>query len=58
MIRRPIAHRGLHDAASGIIENTASAFAAAVAGNYGIELDVQLCADGCPSSSTTKRSTG
>lgn len=48
MIRRPIAHRGLHDAASGIIENTASAFAAAVAGNYGIELDVQLCADGVP----------
>ena len=29
---RPIAHRGLHDAAKGIIENTASAFSAAIAG--------------------------
>jgi glycerophosphoryl diester phosphodiesterase len=43
---RPIAHRGLHDAARGIIENTASAFAAAVAGGYGIETDIQISADG------------
>jgi glycerophosphoryl diester phosphodiesterase len=43
---RPIAHRGLHDAARGIIENTASAFAAAIAGGYGIETDVQISADG------------
>jgi glycerophosphoryl diester phosphodiesterase len=43
---RPIAHRGLHDAARGIIENTASAVAAAVAGDYGIEVDLQLSADG------------
>jgi len=43
---RPIAHRGLHDAATGVIENTASAFAAAIAGNYGIECDVQISADG------------
>jgi glycerophosphoryl diester phosphodiesterase len=43
---RPIAHRGLHDAASGIIENTASAFAAAIAGNFAIECDVQISADG------------
>ena len=43
---RPIAHRGLHDAAQGIIENTTSAFAAAVAGGYGIEADVQISADG------------
>jgi len=43
---RPIAHRGLHDAATGIIENTASAFAAAIAGGYGIETDVQISADG------------
>ena len=27
---RPIAHRGLHDAAAGVIENTRSAFAAAL----------------------------
>ena len=43
---RPIAHRGLHDAASGVIENTASAFSAAIAGNYGIECDLQISADG------------
>ncbi len=43
---RPIAHRGLHDAARGVIENTASAFDAAIAGNYGIETDVQLSRDG------------
>jgi glycerophosphoryl diester phosphodiesterase len=43
---RPIAHRGLHDAASGVIENTASAFKAAIATGYGIETDVQISADG------------
>jgi glycerophosphoryl diester phosphodiesterase len=43
---RPIAHRGLHDAAAGVIENTPSAFAAAIAGNYGIECDLQISADG------------
>jgi glycerophosphoryl diester phosphodiesterase len=43
---RPVAHRGLHDAAAGIIENTPSAFAAAIAGNYAIECDLQLSADG------------
>jgi glycerophosphoryl diester phosphodiesterase len=43
---RPIAHRGLHDAARGIIENTTSAFDAAIAGNYGIETDVQASRDG------------
>jgi glycerophosphoryl diester phosphodiesterase len=43
---RPIAHRGLHDAAAGAIENTASAFAAAIAGRYGIETDLQISADG------------
>jgi glycerophosphoryl diester phosphodiesterase len=43
---RPIAHRGLHDAAGGVIENTASAFRAAIAGGYGIECDLQISADG------------
>src|SRR5690242_10127168 len=43
---RPIAHRGLHDAARGIVENTTSAVAAAVAGGYGIEVDLQLSRDG------------
>jgi glycerophosphoryl diester phosphodiesterase len=43
---RPVAHRGLHDADKGVIENTPSAFAAAVAGRYGIECDLQISADG------------
>lgn len=43
---RPIAHRGLHDAAHGLIENTAGAVRAAVDAGYGIEADVQISADG------------
>ncbi|MGE0063559.1 MAG: glycerophosphodiester phosphodiesterase family protein [Xanthobacteraceae bacterium] len=43
---RPIAHRGLHDAAQGAIENTASAFRAAIEGGYAIETDLQISADG------------
>jgi len=43
---RPIAHRGLHDAARGIIENSLGAARAAVARNYAIECDAQLSADG------------
>jgi glycerophosphoryl diester phosphodiesterase len=46
LIARPVAHRGLHDAAAGIIENTPSAFAAAIAADYAIECDVQVSADG------------
>jgi glycerophosphoryl diester phosphodiesterase len=46
LIRRPIAHRGLHDAAHGVIENTAGAMRAAIAADYGIETDVQISADG------------
>ena len=42
----PIAHRGLHDRAKGVIENSASAFEAAIAGGFAIECDVQLTADG------------
>jgi glycerophosphoryl diester phosphodiesterase len=44
----PIAHRGLHDASHGIIENTASAFVAAIAGGYAIETDIQPDASGEP----------
>ncbi len=43
---RPVAHRGLHDAARGIIENMPGAIEAAIAGNFAIEVDVQLTADG------------
>ncbi len=41
----PLAHRGLHTASQGCIENSASAFAAAISAGYGIELDVQRSAD-------------
>lgn len=43
---RPIAHRALHDAASGRPENSRAALQAAVAGGYGIEIDLQQSADG------------
>lgn len=46
LIARPVAHRGLHDAAAGIVENTPSAFTAAIAGDYAIECDIQISADG------------
>jgi glycerophosphoryl diester phosphodiesterase len=46
LIARPIAHRGLHDEARGIVENTPSAIAAAVAANYAIEVDLHITADG------------
>jgi glycerophosphoryl diester phosphodiesterase len=37
----PVAHRGLHDAGAGVIENTASAFEAAIEAGYAIETDIQ-----------------
>jgi glycerophosphoryl diester phosphodiesterase len=43
---RPVAHRGLHDAARGIIENMPAAAQAAIAGNFSIECDIQLTSDG------------
>ncbi|MGJ4885882.1 MULTISPECIES: glycerophosphodiester phosphodiesterase [unclassified Bradyrhizobium] len=43
---RPVAHRGLHDADRGIIENMPAAARGAVAGNFAIECDIQLSADG------------
>jgi glycerophosphoryl diester phosphodiesterase len=46
LVAKPIAHRGLHDRDQGIIENTASAFSAAIHGGYAIECDLQISADG------------
>lgn len=43
---RPVAHRGLHDEALAIVENTTSAALAAVAAEFAVECDVQLAADG------------
>ena len=42
------AHRGLHDGKCGIPENSMKAFRLAIEKGYGIELDVQLSADGIP----------
>ena len=46
LVAKPIAHRGLHDLAAGVIENSGSAAKAAIAGGFGIECDVQISADG------------
>jgi glycerophosphoryl diester phosphodiesterase len=43
---RPVTHRGLHDRARGIIENMPGAVNAAISGNFSIEVDIQLSADG------------
>lgn len=45
---RPIAHRGLHDRAAGVIENSRTAFERAVERGLTIECDVQLSRDGVP----------
>ena len=47
-LQAPIAHRGLHDRASGIVENSRAAFQAAIDNGYGIELDVQGAVDATP----------
>jgi glycerophosphoryl diester phosphodiesterase len=47
-LRRPIAHRGLHDEAKGIVENSASAIEAAIAKGYAVEVDLQCARDGVP----------
>ncbi|KUO61250.1 MAG: hypothetical protein APF80_15525 [Alphaproteobacteria bacterium BRH_c36] len=45
---RPMAHRGLHDAERGVLENSAPAFEAAIAGGFGIECDVRAAVRGMP----------
>lgn len=44
LVARPIAHRGLHGGT--VAENSPAAFAAAMAGSYAIECDLQITADG------------
>lgn len=48
LFARPIAHRGLHDRARGIIENSVAAFEAAIARDFAIECDLQLSREGVP----------
>jgi glycerophosphoryl diester phosphodiesterase len=45
-LHAPIAHRALHDVADGRPENSRAAIRAAIEAGYGIEIDVQLSADG------------
>lgn len=45
---RPVAHRGLHDRAAGVIENSRAAFERAVERRFHIECDLQLSSDGEP----------
>lgn len=46
LVSRPVAHRGLHDRAKGVIENTLGAARAAVDHGFAIECDVQWSSDG------------
>jgi glycerophosphoryl diester phosphodiesterase len=43
---RPVAHRGLHDIARGIVENMPAAAEAAIGKGFAIECDIQLTSDG------------
>lgn len=44
-LRIPITHRGLHNAALGISENSRAAFTAAIKAGFAIEADLQLSSD-------------
>ncbi len=48
VMARPVAHRGLHNAKEGIIENSMGAFEAAIDYNFSIECDLQLSKDNVP----------
>ena len=43
-LKRPIAHRGLHDPSKGIVENSASSVRAAMGAGFAIEVDLQCAA--------------
>ena len=47
-LKRPIAHRGLHDAAKGIVENSASSVRAAMGAGLAVEVDLQCTLDHMP----------
>jgi glycerophosphoryl diester phosphodiesterase len=47
-LKRPIAHRGLHDRAKGIVENSASAVRAAMGAGLAVEVDLQCAASHVP----------
>lgn len=45
LFANPIAHRGFHNIANGLVENCESSFAAAIEAGFAIECDVQLSSD-------------
>ena len=45
-LTQPLAHRGLHDLARGVAENSRAAIRLAIDHGYGIEIDIQGSADG------------
>jgi glycerophosphoryl diester phosphodiesterase len=47
-LQRPIAHRGLHDEAKGIVENSASSVRAAMGAGLAVEVDLQCAAGHLP----------
>src|SRR5262245_49773767 len=47
-LKRPIAHRGLHDEAKGIIDNNAYAIEAAIGKGYAVDVDLQCAAHSTP----------
>ena len=47
-LKRPFAHRGLHDASKGILENSASAVSAAMGKGLAVEVDLQCAAGHMP----------
>lgn len=47
-LTKPLSHRGLHDVTDGRPENSRAAVQAAISHGYGIEIDLQLSADGKP----------
>jgi glycerophosphoryl diester phosphodiesterase len=47
-LKRPFAHRGLHDATKGIVENSASAVSAAMGKGLAVEVDLQCAAGDMP----------
>jgi glycerophosphoryl diester phosphodiesterase len=47
-LQRPIAHRGLHDEAKGIVENSASSVRAAMGAGFAVEVDLQCAAGHMP----------
>jgi len=47
-LKRPIAHRGLHDRTKGIVENSISAVRAAMGAGLAVEVDLQCAANHMP----------